>query len=345
MPYDGNGTYIPPSAPIFPAIAGEPILSSYFNAIITDIAAGLTNCLTKDGQAGPTAAISWNGQNLSGVAALTATTGNLGTLAITTSGTIAGSAILTAANLGVPNGAASLDSGGTIPTSQLPATVLGALQYQGTWNANTNVPAIPAAGPTNDGHFYIVAVAGTTSIDGIAVWDIGDWIVSNGTIWEKIDNSNSVTSVAGLTGAISSADLKVAISLNNVTNTSDANKPVSTAQQTALDLKANLIPNIQSVASAATVTPTFLNDMVCVTALAVACQFLNWTGTTQNGWGIALRIKDNGTARALTWDTKYRSILGVALPSTTIVNKTLYLGIVYNSIDDKFDVVSKAQEA
>lgn len=57
---------------------------------------------------------------------------------------------------------------------------------------------------------------------------------------------NTVTSVAGRTGAITLT--KSDVSLGNVDNTSDANKPVSTAQQTALDLKFDSA-KIQTVAS------------------------------------------------------------------------------------------------
>lgn len=101
--------------------------------------------------------------------------------------------------------------------------------------------------------------------------------------------------------------------------------------------------SLQTVASASTVTPTFLNDQVNVTALAAPCQFLNPTGTPTEK-GIAIRIKDNGTARALTYDTQYRAV-GVTLPTTTVISKTLYLGMIYNSADTKWDVVSVAQEA
>jgi hypothetical protein len=48
---------------------------------------------------------------------------------------------------------------------------------------------------------------------------------------------NTVTSVAGKTGAVSLA--KADVGLGNVDNTADTAKPVSTAQQTALDGKAN----------------------------------------------------------------------------------------------------------
>ncbi|WP_420433017.1 hypothetical protein [Hyphobacterium sp.] len=136
---------------------------------------------------------------------------------------------------GVANGLAELDSGGHIPTSQIPASVLGAPLIQGTWNAATNTPTIPAAASGNKGHYYKVAVAGTTEIDGVSDWGVNDWIISNGSTWEKIDNSESVTSVAGKSGEVTL--VKADVGLGNVDNTSDADKPVSTAQQTALDAK------------------------------------------------------------------------------------------------------------
>lgn len=63
------------------------------------------------------------------------------------------------------------------------------LYYQGTWDANANSPAIPAAGAGNTGHYYIVGTTGTTDIDGESDWQVGDWIISNGTTWTKVDNS------------------------------------------------------------------------------------------------------------------------------------------------------------
>lgn len=110
-------------------------------------------------------------------------------------------------------------------------------------------------------------------------------------------------------------------------------------------VKADLpAPAIQSVISSATVTPTFADDQVIITAQAVALNLANPTGTAADGYGISIRIKDNGTARAITYGTQYRAI-GVTLPSTTVISKTLYLGMIYNSADTKWDVVAVAQEA
>jgi hypothetical protein len=79
--------------------------------------------------------------------------------------------------------------------------LIGGLQYQGTWNASTNTPAI-TSGVGTDGHFYIVSVAGNTIIDGVGGWQVGDWIVFHSPAWQKVDNTESVVSVNGFTGAV-----------------------------------------------------------------------------------------------------------------------------------------------
>lgn len=136
---------------------------------------------------------------------------------------------------GVANGYATLGADGKVPSAQLPASSVGALDYQGTWDADANSPVIPAAAVGNAGHYYVVSVAGTTEIDGISTWNLGDWIVSDGVTWSRIENTQNVLSVAGKTGAVTL--VKGDVGLGNVDNVSDANKPVSTAQQAALNLK------------------------------------------------------------------------------------------------------------
>lgn len=80
-------------------------------------------------------------------------------------------------------------------------TVTGGLSYQGTWNALTNTPTLVSSAGSN-GNYYIVDVAGTTNLNGITDWQIGDWAIFNGSVWQKIDQSNLVTSVNGQTGAV-----------------------------------------------------------------------------------------------------------------------------------------------
>ena len=76
-----------------------------------------------------------------------------------------------------------------------------------------------------------------------------------------------------------------------------------------------------------------------ITALASAITIASpiKTGSALNREEIILRIKDNSTARALTWNTIFRGV-GVDLPTTTVVGKEMYAQIMYNDTDIKWDV-------
>jgi hypothetical protein len=102
-------------------------------------------------------------------------------------------------------------------------------------------------------------------------------------------------------------------------------------------------PAGQSLTTASTVTPTFSNDYVDVTAQASALTLANPTGTAVNAWGIVIRIKDNGSAQTIAYGTQYRGI-GLTLPTTTVASKVLVLGMIYNSAAAKWDVLTAAKE-
>jgi hypothetical protein len=112
-----------------------------------------------------------------------------------------------------------------------------------------------------------------------------------------------------------------------------------------LTLTAYLRTAVASVASAATITPTSdASNQYNVTALAVPATFAAPSGSPVDGQKLLLRIKDNGTARALTWNAIYRAI-GTALPTTTVATKTTYVGCIYNSADAAWDVVAVTTQA
>jgi hypothetical protein len=102
-----------------------------------------------------------------------------------------------------------------------------------------------------------------------------------------------------------------------------------------------------SVASASPILPTSNTaDQYNVTALAAGVTVSAPSGTPTNGQKLTLRIKDNGTAQTLTWTTTsggYR-VIGTTLPLTTVISKTLYVGLIYNSTDVFWDVVAVAQQ-
>jgi hypothetical protein len=77
----------------------------------------------------------------------------------------------------------------------------GFVNYEGTWNASTNTPTLVSSVGTK-GDYYVVSTTGSTNLNGITTWTQGDWAIFNGSAWEKVDNTDLVTSVAGRTGAI-----------------------------------------------------------------------------------------------------------------------------------------------
>lgn len=103
------------------------------------------------------------------------------------------------------------------------ASGTGGLNYLGTWNANTNSPTI-TSGVGSNGDYYIVGTPGTTNIDGISSWDIGDWIIFGGSAWQKIDNSETtgyVTSVGGTAPIASSGGTTPTISISQANGSTD----------------------------------------------------------------------------------------------------------------------------
>lgn len=104
-------------------------------------------------------------------------------------------------------------TGGTILDTDTMLTAFGKLQnqinsliggsiYQGVWNANTNTPTLTSSVGV-DGNYYIVNVAGSTNLNGITDWKVGDWAIFHGGTWQKVDNTDAVSSVNGFTGAVS----------------------------------------------------------------------------------------------------------------------------------------------
>lgn len=113
---------------------------------------------------------------------------------------------------GAVNGVATLGGDGKIPASQL--GIASAFTNKGAWNASTNTPTIPQASSSNNGWRYQVSVAGNTVIDGQTDFQVGDLLISNGTTWDKYDNTDAVNSVAGRTGAV--VLTKADVGLSNV---------------------------------------------------------------------------------------------------------------------------------
>ena len=148
-------------------------------------------------------------QGGTGATTLTGYVKGAGTVAMTASATIpntdiTGLGTASTKDAGVALGVATLDAGGKVPVSELPAAVLGALSYQGTWDASTNNPTLTSSVGTK-GYYYVVSVAGNTNLNGITDWLVGDWAVYNGTVWQKVDNTDAGGDVVGPSSATDNA--------------------------------------------------------------------------------------------------------------------------------------------
>lgn len=200
-----------------------------------------------------------------------------------------------------------------------------------------------------DGTWSTVS-AGATTLD-----DLSDVVITAAATGEylKFNGTNWVDAV------IAAGDLPTGIDATKLADGSVTNtefqfiSTVTSNVQTQLDAKASLTgtetltnkrinPRVVSTASTATLTPDVsTGDEFDLTAQAAALSIANPTGTPVNGQKIIIRIKDNGTARAITWSgTQYRASTDLAFPTTTIINKTMYIGLIYNSADTKWDMIA-----
>ena len=205
-------------------------------------AATLTGYVKGSGTANMTAAATIPNTDVTGLG--TMSTQNANAVAIT-GGTMSGVTVTgyiptteKAAALGV----ATLDAGGTIPLSQIPASIQGGVSYQGTWNASTNTPTL-SNGVGTKGYYYVVSVAGSTNLDGITTWNVGDWAIFNGTVWQKVDNTDAVTSVNGYTGTVVLTTTDVAEGTNQYFTTARARTSVSAGTGISYDSGTGVITN------------------------------------------------------------------------------------------------------
>jgi len=118
---------------------------------------------------------------------------------------------------------------------------------------------------------------------------------------------------------------------------------------TATYWASTLAPRVNSATSTATLAWNSDNyEQYQLTALAANCTISADSATPVNGRKIIFRFEDNGTARSLTWTNGVSNsfrVIGTTLPTTTVANKTVYVGAIYNSTDSRWDVIAVAQEA
>jgi hypothetical protein len=114
---------------------------------------------------------------------------------------------------------------------------IGALNYKGTWNASANTPTL-ASGAGTKGDYYVVSVAGSTALDGISNWGVGDWVAFSGTAWQRVEGGadlNGVNLSVSGTSTLSALTASTALALDasknivSVTNTGTGSNVLDTA--------------------------------------------------------------------------------------------------------------------
>jgi hypothetical protein len=179
------------------------------------------------------------------------------------------------------------------------ANAIGALNYKGTWNASTNIPTL-ASGVGTKGDYYIVSVAGATTLDGISNWGVGDWAAYNGSVWQRVEGGAdlngvnlSVSGTTTLSGLTASTALALDASKNVISVVQPAfsarnstNQSISSGTFTKVTLDTEDFDTNSNFASS-TFTPTVagyyqINCIVRVNGVAVT--------------GSAIAIYKNGSA-------------------------------------------------
>jgi hypothetical protein len=217
-------------------------------------------------------------------------------------------------------------------------------RVQQTGTANTTVSFTLSASVTGFQSFTVIGNGNTTyyaATDATGNWEVGLGTYSTTgptltrtTVYSS-SNTGSAVTFSGAVNVFVTYPAGRSVNLDASSNATIAGLLTST-----------FAPNIGTVASASTITPTTAFGQYNVTALAVSALIATPTGTPADGQKLIIRIEDNGTARSLTWTTSsggYR-IVGTTLPSTTVAGKVLYVGCIYNAQDVFWDVVAISQQ-
>ena len=184
-------------------------------------------------------------------------------------------------------------------------------------------------------------------------------LTANG--WAPDSSSGTVTSVAAtvptflsVAGSPITTSGTLAITLSGtalpVANggtgaTTLAGASIATYAGTETLTNKRIDPRVVSAASASTLTPSVATaDVYAYTALAAGLTINAPTGTPLDGDKLIFRLLDNGTSRALTWNATY-TVIGVTLPTATTINKTTYVGCIYNSNNTRWDVIAVTTQA
>ena len=205
--------------------------------------------------------------------------------------------------------------------------ISSALVYKGTWDASTNTPTL-ASGVGTANTFYIVSVAGTTTLNGVSNWGVGDWATFNGTIWQRVEGGSSgnfvdlsVSGTTTLSGLTASTALALDASKNvvSVTNTGTGSNVLATSPTLVTPAlgtpSSGVVTNLTGTAS------ININGTVGATTPAAG----SFTSLTDSG-----NLTFTGTGNRITGDFSNATIANRVFFQTSTTNGATTLGIVPN---------------
>ena len=191
--------------------------------------------------------------------------------------------------------------------------LIGGSIYQSVWNASTNTPTLTSSVGTK-GYYYIVNVAGSTNLNGITDWKVGDWAIYDGTAWQKVDNTDAVSSVNGFTGAVN-------LTTDNISEGSTNLYFTNTRAQNAITLTTT------GTSGAATYTSGTLNIPQYQAVLTNPVTGTGTTNTLPKFTGASAignsNITDDGSLITLGSNTRINGNVGINIAPQTSFNFTL----------------------
>lgn len=188
---------------------------------------------------------------------------------------------------------------------------------------------------------------------GMALVNYADPLVTSTCEWieySSINGSNELQGVVRGSEGFSAKAHSNGVSIAFPLSESHINRIVDKLNGTDTGVYLNqgrVTPRSTTEASSATPTINTDNtDIHTITALAAAITSMttNLSGTPVNGQKLIIRIKDDGTARAITWGASFAS-RGATLPTTTVLGKYQYNGFMWNSTASVWDCVASINEA
>jgi len=210
--------------------------------------------------------------------------------------------------------------------------------------AVANFQSFAAIGNTNTTYYTIVNRSASEWEIGIGTYTASGTTLSRDTVLSSSNSGSLVNFSAGTKDVWGDYPAGKAVTTDTLAYP-PAIGGTTAAAGTFTTLVGRTNPRVSSAATATSLTPSIATtDVYAYTALASALSINAPIGTPLDGNKLIFRLLDNGTARALTWDAIY-TVIGTTLPTTTVINKTTYVGCIYNANNTRWDVIAVTTQA